>query len=194
MTTLSIISNAWLFTRFHVIGLGEICHSIINNFSRVDSRLKIVFEDAEFWLLKIRTHLLIRCCILTWYRKAANILRGEASMSFRYMLAGVRLSVLLGLPAHTQAIRINFFSLIETHSIIFWTYWSSVMHILIILFMKFLPSGLSFSLFLYWSLCPHSWYQSHFLQVHFKGIGASGVSLTGKQHWLSPLSLQCRFT
>lgn len=29
---------------------------------------------------------------------------------------------------------------------------------------------LPFSLFLYWSLCPHSWCQSRFLQVHFKGI------------------------
>lgn len=28
----------------------------------------------------------------------------------------------------------------------------------------------SFSLFRYWSLCPHSWCQSCFLQVHFKGI------------------------
>jgi hypothetical protein len=66
----------------------------------------------------------------------------------------------------------SIFPLIETHSIIFWAYWSSVMHILIILFVVFLPAGLSFSLFLYWSLCPHSWYQSHFLQVHFKGIAS----------------------
>lgn len=70
-------------------------------------------------------------------------------------------------PSWSSCMHLNylnqfFFSLIEAHSIIFWTYWSSVMHRLIIVFLVFLPAGLSVSLFLYWSPCPHSWYQSHF--------------------------------
>lgn len=132
------------------------------------------FEDAKSLVLKIRTHLFIYTHThLRPVPKSSQWTREKPSssltMSFMSLLADVRLSVLLGLPAHTSYLN-HFFPLIQTHSIIFRTYWSSVMHILFILFIVFLPAGLAFSLFLYWSLCPHSWCQSRFLQVHFKGI------------------------
>lgn len=158
------------------MGLRQICHPFRTNFSRIDScvwkwfwRCKVLgsrHENAFIHLSSLPALLRIEKQLVY----EAETLPASPTVSLMSGLAGIRLSVCPGLPAHTWALWINFFPLIETHSIIFWTYWSSVMHILIILFMVFLPAGLSFSLFLYWSLCPYSWCQSCFLQVHFKGI------------------------
>lgn len=130
------------------------------------------FEDAESLVLKIITHLFIYlhslplpCTRKQLMSKAEAFLVSAACQGWQ-VLDCQSIWVFLYALELSESI---FFSLIETHSIIFWTYWSSVMHILIILFVVFLPAGLSFSLFLYWSLCPYSWCQSHFLQVHFKG-------------------------
>ena len=131
------------------------------------------FEDAESLVLKIRTHLFIHlhslplpCTGKQLMYKAEAFLVSAACQGWQVLDC----QSIWVFCTHLSYLNQFFFSLIETHSIIFWTYWSSVMHILIILFVVFLPAGLSFSLFLYWSLCPNSWCQSHFLQVHFKGV------------------------
>lgn len=99
--------------------------------------------------------------------------KGEAllfppTMSFLSVWAGVRVSV-LSLPAHAQAVWINVFPSLKPIPLLLNILIFSHAHT------HHTLHGVSacrpsFSLFLYWSLCPHSWCQSCFLQVHFKGI------------------------
>lgn len=133
------------------------------------------FEDAKSLVLKIRTHLFIYTHThLRPVPKSSQWTREKPSLLSHHVIHVIVGRCQVVSPSWSSCTHklseSFFFPLIQTHSIIFRTYWSSVMHILIILFIVFLPAGLAFSLFLYWSLCPRSWCQSRFLQVHFKGI------------------------
>lgn len=55
-------------------------------------------------------HLYSYCALSLTYTEKQPMHNREATMSFRSVLTGVRLSVFLGLPAHTRAISINSFS------------------------------------------------------------------------------------
>lgn len=139
--------------------------------------------EAELGMLKNSTTFLppTHSLLLPWLHTGEHLRIGVSPYHYCWcwQSAGSQ-SLLVFLYALELSQSISF-SLLEALSIILWTYWSSVIHRLITGFVVFLPAGLSVSLFLYWSPCPHSWYQSHFLQEHFKGIqpGVS-VSLAGK--------------
>ena len=146
--------------------------------SAISLELTYVFEnsveDAKSLVLKVRTHLFIHThTLLHPALKSIQWVRERPSASLPPRHSRQRCQVSDWQP-------LVFLHTLKLSEPVFLPHWNPFHHLLNILIFSHAHTHptlhgvsacrLSFSLFLYWSLCPHSWCQSRFLQVHFKGI------------------------
>lgn len=119
------------------------------------------FEDAKSLILTIRPHVCIHAHTLYW--KATNAKGRSPLLSHQviHVSVGRCQSFSPGTSSHTQAIWINVSPSLKPIPLLLNILIFSHAHT------HHTLHGVSacrpsFSLFLYWSLCPHSWCQSHF--------------------------------